>query len=155
MLNYCQPVKSKEAAGIAIDILRMKCIWTFVCNFPIGQTLTRGIVITTKESPNATCGAVDLQDLQACANQAGRSRGKGGGPSLLFVFHINVICVCVSGLPRWLSGKESAYQCRLLGFDPWIGKIPWSRKWQSTPGFLPGKSHGRRSLMCLQRVRHN
>ena len=31
-------------------------------------------------------------------------------------------------------------------FDPWIGKIPWSRKWQCTPIFLPGSSHGQRSL---------
>ena len=30
--------------------------------------------------------------------------------------------------------------------DPWAGKIPWSRKWQFTPVFLPGKSHGQRSL---------
>ena len=34
----------------------------------------------------------------------------------------------------------------LAGFDPWVGKIPWRRKWQPTPGFLPGKSHGQRSL---------
>ena len=32
------------------------------------------------------------------------------------------------------------------GFDPWVGKIPRSRKWQPTPAFLPGKSHGQRSL---------
>ena len=32
------------------------------------------------------------------------------------------------------------------GFDSWVGKIPWRRKWQSTPALLPGKSHGRRSL---------
>ena len=31
-------------------------------------------------------------------------------------------------------------------FDPWVGKIPWRRKWQPTPVFLPGKSHGQRSL---------
>ena len=30
--------------------------------------------------------------------------------------------------------------------DPWVGKIPWRRKWQPTPVFLPGKSHGQRSL---------
>ena len=30
--------------------------------------------------------------------------------------------------------------------DPWVGKIPWRRKWQPTPGFLPVKSHGQRSL---------
>ena len=33
------------------------------------------------------------------------------------------------------------------GFDPWVGKIPWSRKWQPTPVFLPGESHGQRSLV--------
>ena len=32
------------------------------------------------------------------------------------------------------------------GFNPWVGKIPWSRKWQPTPVFLPGKFHGQRSL---------
>ena len=42
-------------------------------------------------------------------------------------------------LPRWCSGKESACQCRRLsrrGFDPWVGKIPWRRKWQPTLVFL-------------------
>ena len=51
-------------------------------------------------------------------------------------------------LPRWHSGKESACQCRRFerrGFNPWVGKIPWSRKWKPTPIFLPGKSHGQRS----------
>ena len=32
------------------------------------------------------------------------------------------------------------------GFDPWVGKIPWRRKWQPTPVFLPGESRRRRSL---------
>ena len=53
-------------------------------------------------------------------------------------------------LTRWRSGKESACQCRRrkrCGFDPWVGKIPWSRKWQPTPEFLPGKFHGQRSLV--------
>ena len=31
-------------------------------------------------------------------------------------------------------------------FDHWVRKIPWSRKWQSTPVFLPGKFHGQRNL---------
>ena len=31
-------------------------------------------------------------------------------------------------------------------FDPWVRKIPWGRKWQPTPVFLPGESHGQRSL---------
>ena len=43
-------------------------------------------------------------------------------------------------------------------FDPWVGKIPWRRVWQPTPVFLPGESHGQRSLVGykgLQRVGHN
>ena len=46
-----------------------------------------------------------------------------------------------------LSGKESACQCRRCRFNPRIGKIPQRRKWQLTPVFLPGKSHGQRNLV--------
>ena len=34
----------------------------------------------------------------------------------------------------------------ILSFNPWVRKIPWRRKWQPTPVFLPGESHGQRSL---------
>ena len=34
----------------------------------------------------------------------------------------------------------------ILGFNPWVRKIPWRKKWQPTPVFLPGESHGQRSL---------
>ena len=50
------------------------------------------------------------------------------------------------GLPGWLSFKISTCQCRRHGFHPWVRKIRWRRKWQPTPVFLPGKSHGQRSL---------
>ena len=33
-----------------------------------------------------------------------------------------------------------------ISFDPWVRKIPWRRAWQPTPVFLPGESHGQRSL---------
>ena len=49
-------------------------------------------------------------------------------------------------LLRWCSGKESTCQCRRPGFDPRAGKIPWRRKWHSTPVFLPGELHGQRNL---------
>ena len=51
-----------------------------------------------------------------------------------------------AALPWWLSGKESTCQHRRREFNPWLGKIPWSRKWQPTPAFLSGKSHGQRCL---------
>ena len=38
-------------------------------------------------------------------------------------------------------------QCRRPGFNPWVGKILWRRKWQPTPVLLPGKFHGLRSLV--------
>ena len=55
-----------------------------------------------------------------------------------------------SGFPGGASGKEPACQGRRqksLRFNPWVGKIPWRRAWQPTPVFLPGISHGQRSLV--------
>ena len=51
--------------------------------------------------------------------------------------------------PRW-HYEEHACQCRShkrYGFYPWVGKIPWRRKWQPTAVFLPGEFHGQRSLV--------
>ena len=57
--------------------------------------------------------------------------------------------VYIQGFPEGTSGlkkkKKPACQCRRCEkheFDPWVRKIPWSRKWQSTPAFLPGGFHG-------------
>ena len=51
-------------------------------------------------------------------------------------------------LPWWLSGREFTCQCRRCrrhGFDPCFESIPWRKKWQPNPVFLPGKSQGQRS----------
>ena len=57
-------------------------------------------------------------------------------------------CLCLHwNFPVGRDGESICLQCRRLRFDPWVGKIPWRRKWQPTPVFLPGKSHGRRSLV--------
>ena len=53
------------------------------------------------------------------------------------------IC-CMLQIITAASGKESICPCRSCKrcrFDPWVGKIPWRKKWQPTPVFLPGKSH--------------
>ena len=39
------------------------------------------------------------------------------------------------GFPGGSDGKESACQCRRLGCDPWVGKIPWRKKWSPTPQY--------------------
>ena len=55
-----------------------------------------------------------------------------------------------SKAPGGATGKESTCHCKRCKrhrFDPWVGKIPWRRTWQPTPLFLPGESHGQRSLV--------
>ena len=62
---------------------------------------------------------------------------------------VYIWCICMYIYVGFLgdaSGKEPACQCWRLGFDSWVGKIPWRRAWQPTPVFLPGNSHGQRSL---------
>ena len=57
---------------------------------------------------------------------------------------------CNYCLPRWRSGKESACHCRRHErhrFNPWVGNIPWSRKWHPTPVFLSRKFRGQRLLV--------
>ena len=59
---------------------------------------------------------------------------------------------CLQGLPRWRTGKESACRhrrhekLRSTRVHPWVRKIPWRRKLQPTPVFLPGKFHKQWSL---------
>ena len=73
----------------------------------------------------------------------------------LIVWFISSACTSESlgsntsslGLPWWLRGWRVSLQCGRPGFDSWVRKIPWRRKWQSTPVFLPGKSHGQRGLV--------
>ena len=58
----------------------------------------------------------------------------------------------------WFRQWRTCLQCRRPRFNPWVRKIPWRRKWQPSPVFLPGESHGQRSLagyMGLQRVGHD
>ena len=56
----------------------------------------------------------------------------------------------VQDFPGGASGKEPVFQCRRhkrLEFGPWVRKIPWRRARQPTSVFLPGESHGQKSLM--------
>ena len=50
------------------------------------------------------------------------------------------------GFSWWPSGEEGACSCRRCRFNPWVGRIPWRRKWQPNAVFLPGKFHGSRRL---------
>ena len=75
------------------------------------------------------------------------------------IFKCTIVAACNSQ-PRWLSGKPSTCQRRRSNFNPWVGQIPWRRKWQPPPIFLPGESHGQTSQAGYspwgcKRVRHD
>ena len=58
-------------------------------------------------------------------------------------------CLLALHQPGGSSGEEPTCQCRRhkrCWFSPWVGKIPCRRAWPPTPVFLPGESHGQRSL---------
>ena len=67
-----------------------------------------------------------------------------------FTIHLKLTQWCKSAiLQHGLPGGKLTYQCRRykrLRFDSWVGKNPWRKAWQPTPEFLPGESHGQRSL---------
>ena len=98
-----------------------------------------------------------LLDFQACVFDAASEKER----------HVKLFLIVraikdQSGIPRWFSDKECSCQSwrhRRHGFDPWVRKIPWRRKCQPTPAFLPGESHGQNSLAgyspCNHRVRHD
>ena len=61
------------------------------------------------------------------------------------------------GFPHGASGGEPACQFRRhkrCWFDPWVRKIPWKRKRQPTPVFLPGTFHGQGILACFSPLGH-
>ena len=79
---------------------------------------------------------------------------KGGTHSSNIASSVPII---ILGVPQLALGtlhldvsfQEFICQCRRhkrCGFNPWVGKIPWRRKWQPTPVLLPGESHGWKRL---------
>ena len=75
-----------------------------------------------------------------------------GSPTLQFRYYyfIYKCCVICPDFPGGPSGKEPSCQCRKhkrCGFNPWVWKIPQRRAQQQSPVFLPGESHGQRSLV--------
>ena len=71
-----------------------------------------------------------------------------------------MIIYCLSWASQVVQWSRICLPSRRRGFDPWVRKIPWRRKWQPAPVFSPGKSHGQRSLAgyspwACKEVEHN
>ena len=74
-----------------------------------------------------------------------RGREKLKGFILRWLLEIGLYNTLLHSFPGGSEVKESA--CNVGDPDPWVRKIRWRRKWQPTPVFLPGESHGQRSLV--------
>ena len=76
----------------------------------------------------------------------------------VIVYLLTVLIYRASPVDHQLRIHLQCRRCRRYRFDPWVGKSLWWRKWQPTPVFLPGESHGQESdglqHMGSQRVRH-
>ena len=73
----------------------------------------------------------------------------------MLVYRLDLIVVITWGFLGSASCKDSDCQCRrfkIHRFHPWVGKIPWSRKWHPTPVFLPENCKSFLIIsICLQR----
>ena len=94
--------------------------------------------ITTLHGP---CLAPERQEVQG-----GSEAERKEGAILVGSVDFELPVATLGGLPQWLSGKESTCQCRRPGLSPWVGNIPWRRKWQPIQVFLTGEFHGKRNL---------
>ena len=93
-----------------------------------------------------TCNAGDLGSIPGL----GRSPGEENGYPLENPWTTKRVghdCATFKLNQGDADGKESACQCKRLGFNLWVRTMPWRREWQATPAFLPGEFYGQRSLV--------
>ena len=61
---------------------------------------------------------------------------------------LTMLCIGASQLALVVKNLPANEADMRQEFNLWVRKIPWRRKWQPTPVFLPGKSNGQRRLAC-------
>ena len=114
-------------------------------------------IIPSKEHPGLISFRMDWLDLLAVQGTLKRllqhhsSKASILRPSAFFTVQLShpymTTGKTIALTRRTFVGKVMAADLRRHKFDLWVGKIPWRRAWQSTPSFLPGESHGQRSLV--------
>ena len=127
---------------LKLFVLLVNVTFVFLCNFIIMKYNIKNIL-----SDIMNC--IPWNDYLTISQQFGSYLSeKIFANSLVYALWKLSPCTYAYVLPKWLSDKEPACQCRIscrrCGFDPHVGKIPWRRKWQPTLVFLPGESYGQR-----------
>ena len=93
------------------------------------------------KNPPAKAGdirAAAARLLQSCPTLCDPTDGSPPGSPIPGILQARVLEWVAIAFPK---------RHKRLGFNPWVGKIPWRRAWQPTPVFLPGESHVQRSLV--------
>ena len=115
-----------------------------------------------RNSFNSLCTSVQNSECKCIC--LGYSQGAEHLGSKVRQLWLNLhFIILIKGLPLQLSGKQSTCQCRSRrrhGFNTWVGKIHWRRKWQPTPVFLAWRILQTEEpvglqIMGSQRVRHD
>ena len=139
--GYFQPFKNVKTVLSSWAIQKPAVGWTEPVGFNLlssGQENSLSQAAPAREkSPSVYCGIMKVG----------------------YKSRINREVLKVPGLTWWLSGNESACQCRRQGFDSWVGD-PGEGKWQPTPEFLLQKYRGHSSLVGYsswgrKRIGHN
>ena len=119
--------------------------WTGLSDWTELITQTRNQMDSNKEENESSHLSLERKTLSKHSFQVLEKSVLCGGRTIIWSLPL------LFRLPGGISGKEPLCQCRRrkrCGFDLLVGKIPWRRAWQPTPVFLPGESHGQRSLVC-------
>ena len=99
-------------------------------------------------------GGVRWEQAKRTSEQMPGYRGvparQGGGledrDELSVLFHLPLSPIWASPSVKNPRQLKICLQCSRPRLNPWVGKIPWWRKWQPSREFLPGKSHGQSTL---------
>ena len=95
----------------------------------------------TNRLTNGTNGLRGLPQFLICKKQTNKQKN-----ARICEAQYSQVCLH-TGFPGGSVVKRQPANARRRRFDPWVRKIPWRRRWQPTPGFLPGESHEQRSLV--------
>ena len=99
------------------------------------------------------------QPQQNCISSTPSSLSHFSTGTVIHLVLVQAKCLGVSIVSDFPGAYSKELACQSRGrkrckFDPWVWKIPWRRAWQPTPVFLPGESHGQRSLVGHSPCRH-
>ena len=133
-------------------------VWNWMCSgliflISVGDFATKRVVIDSVEADAQLFPESALVPSRAKQINVKESLNSPGGLPWWLLSNSRIVspfrkksCIFL-WLSWWLNVKETTCQWGRCRFNPWVSKIPWRRKWQPTPVFLPGKSHKQRCLV--------